>query len=366
MTPKVVRGYELQERIGEGGFCEVYRAYQPSVERQVAVKVVLPQHASHPEFIRRFEAEARIIARLEHPHIVPLYDYWRDPDTGDAYLVMRWLPGGNLYESLQRGPWAPEDAARLLDQIAGALDVAHRQEIVHRDIKPENILLDLDGNAYLSDFGIAKDLQRTTSMTAPDAVPGSLLYIAPEVVQGKTVTGQSDLYSLGVVMYELLTGVHPYSDSTPAALIAQLLYEPLPALRMRCHDLPAALEEVLQRAAAKDPSDRYPDVLALAQAFLKAAFRKAAFRKAAFRKAAFDEGTLGAPGPAAADTEIPVRPPAFLAPEAEGELVERPVFVARERELARLDEYLQMALDGQGRAVFVTGEAGSGKTSLLQ
>jgi adenylate cyclase len=344
--PRVVRGYELQERIGAGGFGEVYRAYQPAVGRQVAIKIILPQCANHPDFIRRFEAEARLIARLEHPHIVPLYDYWRDADTGGAYLAMRWLQGGNLYESLQRGPWAPEDAAQLLDQVAGALAVAHRQGIVHRDVKPENILLDADGNAYLSDFGIAKDLLRASRATAPDAVPGSLLYIAPEVAQGQAVTPQSDLYSLGVVMYEVLTGAHPFSDATPATLLVQLLNDPLPPLRAQRPDLPAVLEEVLRRATAKEPDDRYPDVLAFAEAFREAVF--------------------GTPRPAAADTEIPVQLPTFLVAEAEGELVERPVFVAREPELARLDEFLQMALSGQGRVAFVTGEAGSGKTSLLQ
>ena len=122
-TPAVqtIRGYELRERIGAGGFGEVYRAYQPSVERQVAIKVILPQYANHPDFVRRFETEAQLVARLEHPHIVPLYDYWREP--GGAYMVMRWLQGGNLYDALQRGPWSPGVAVQLLDQIAGALSV---------------------------------------------------------------------------------------------------------------------------------------------------------------------------------------------------------------------------------------------------
>src|SRR5690606_1633590 len=152
---RTLKAYELQEQIGTGGFGAVYRAYQPAVGREVAVKIILPDFANHPEFIRRFEAEAHLIARLEHLHIVPLYDYWRDPSG--AYLVMRYLRGGSLQDALQSGPCSLEAAALMLDQIAAAVTVAHRNGIIHRDLKPANILLDEDGNAYLSDFGIAQD-----------------------------------------------------------------------------------------------------------------------------------------------------------------------------------------------------------------
>ncbi|MCP4615135.1 MAG: serine/threonine protein kinase, partial [Bradyrhizobium sp.] len=245
-----------------------YRAYQPSVERQVAIKVILPEYANHPDFMRRFETEAQLVARLEHPHIVPLYDYWREPDG--AYLVMRWLQGGNLYDALQRGPWSPKAAAHLLDQVAGALDVAHRQGVVHRDVSPGNILLDQDGNAYLSDFGIAKDLLRAKLATDPDAVTGSLLYISPEQAQGQPITPQGDLFSLGIVMYEILTGEHPFPNLTPATVLVRLITEPLPPLRERRPDLPPALQDVIQRATAKDPAGRYPDALAFAAAFQEA------------------------------------------------------------------------------------------------
>src|SRR5260221_7537257 len=148
-----IKGYALRERVGAGDVGVVYRAHQPSVGRDVAVKVIFPAQANQLDFVRRFEIEAQLIARLEHPHIVPLYDYWRDP-VG-AFLVMRWLPG-SLRTALQRGPWSVQAAARLLEQIASALAVAHRAGIVHRGIKPDNILLDEDDNAYLADFGIAK------------------------------------------------------------------------------------------------------------------------------------------------------------------------------------------------------------------
>ncbi|MDT8306570.1 MAG: protein kinase, partial [Anaerolineae bacterium] len=148
------RGYELKERIGEGAYGAIYRAVQPAIQREVAVKVIRRKYSDDPEFIRRFETEAQTVARLEHPYIVPLYDYWRDPEG--AYLVMRYMRGGSLLSELRRGPWQPQRAAGMLEQIASALAIAHQAGIVHRDIKPGNILLDEAGNAYLADFGIAK------------------------------------------------------------------------------------------------------------------------------------------------------------------------------------------------------------------
>src|SRR5687768_7472332 len=158
LSKQIIKGYELREPLGTGGFGAVYKAFQPAVGREVAIKIILPALANQSEFIRRFEAEAQVIARLEHPSIVPLYDYWRDPQG--AYLVMRWLRGGSLSDLLKRGALDLETIARVLDQVSGALTLAHRNGIVHRDIKPGNILLDEDGNAYLADFGIAKDLQQ--------------------------------------------------------------------------------------------------------------------------------------------------------------------------------------------------------------
>lgn len=154
---RVIKGYEFKECVGAGGFGAVYRAFQPSVGREVAIKVILPQHANQPDFIRRFEIEAQTIARLENPHIVPLYDYWRDPEG--AFLVMRWLRG-NLRSAVQHGPWSVEATARLLDQLAAALTVAHREGIIHRDIKPDNISFIRVDMTCLSAHGILTTIKR--------------------------------------------------------------------------------------------------------------------------------------------------------------------------------------------------------------
>src|SRR5258706_2242332 len=268
LTNRVIKGYEFKVCIGAGGFGAVYRAYQPTVGREVAIKVILPQHANEADFIRRFEVEAQLVARLENPHIVPLYDYWREPNG--AFLVMRWLRG-NLRNALQRGPWSVEATSRLLEQVATALTVAHREGVIHRDIKPDNILLDEDDNAYLADFGIAKNLNvgiPEGNLTQEGAVVGSPAYITPEQIRGDVVTPRTDIYSLGVVLYELLVGEKPYADAnTPYELIAHHLNTSMPALHVRRPNLPAALNEVLQTATAKDPAQRYANALRFAAAF---------------------------------------------------------------------------------------------------
>jgi WD40 repeat protein/DNA-binding SARP family transcriptional activator len=225
-----LRGYRLLEKVGEGAFASVHRALQPQVGREVAVKVVRPILADDPDFIRRFEAEAQLVARLEHPHIVPLYDYWREP--GGAFLVMRYLRGGTLQHALERGPVPVERALAVVEDIAGALAHAHRQGVVHRDVKPANILLDDEGNAYLSDFGIARDASiaraHHRSREAGD-------WVSPEELRGEEPTARADVYSLGLVLFEMLSGA----------------------------DAGRSLHEVVRRATLEDPAGRYPDASAL-------------------------------------------------------------------------------------------------------
>ena len=259
-----IRSYELRQRIGAGGFGVVYRAFQPAVGRDVAIKVILPEHANQPDFVRRFEVEAQLIARLEHPHIVPLYDYWRDPQG--AYLVMRWLPT-NLHTALHGGAWTLEATARLLEQIAGALTMAHREGVIHRDIKPDNILLDEDENAYLADFGIAQDTNLARSGAEAVSI-SSPTYSTPEQIKGEAVTVRTDIYSLGFVIYEMLVNEKPYPDATtPEALMSRHLNTPLPLIGSRRPNLPAAIDEVLQTATAKNPEQRYANALRFAAAF---------------------------------------------------------------------------------------------------
>jgi DNA-binding CsgD family transcriptional regulator/energy-coupling factor transporter ATP-binding protein EcfA2 len=265
-----VKGYELTELIGEGGFGMVYRAYQESVNREVALKVVLPEHANHPEFIRRFETEAQLVARLEHMHIVPLYDFWRDPDG--AYLVMRYVRGGNLRNVLDDGAIDLERIGIILDQLASALAFVHRNQIVHRDIKPSNILFDEDGNVYLVDFGLAKLVEERVDISQADkTITGSPDYIAPEQVRGEQVSPQTDIYSLGIVIYEMLTGVHPFADVTPIVRISKHLIEPLPLIEGLPTDLAQGINEVIQKATSKEPSARFEDVHALASNYREAA-----------------------------------------------------------------------------------------------
>lgn len=209
LSGQVIRGYEILERVGAGGFGVVYRAFQLSVRREVAFKAILPQRAEREEFIRRFETEAHLVARLEHPHIVPLYDFWREPD-GNIYLVMRWLRGGSLRDLLRHGPLPFDTTARIADHIGEALAVAHQAGIIHRDLKPDNILFDERQNAYLTDFGIAKETFNPIHITTTGRVPITPAYAAPEHFAGQPVTPLTDIYSFGLTLFECLVGEHPF------------------------------------------------------------------------------------------------------------------------------------------------------------
>ncbi|HJZ46056.1 MAG TPA: protein kinase [Roseiflexaceae bacterium] len=376
-----VKGYELREQIGEGGYGLVYRAYQPLVGRDVAVKIILPQYANHPEFIRRFEWEAQLVARLEHPFIVPLYDYWRDPDG--AFLVMRWLRGGNLHDLLHNAPLPNQLLSRLIEQVGGALAAAHRRGVVHRDLKPANILLDEDGNAYLADFGIAKDLGTQASPYQTDAstVVGSPAYISPEQVRAEPITVQTDIYSLGVMLYEILTGQLPFQAPTPIALMFKHVNEPMPPVRASRPDLSDAVNAVIQKATAKRPSERYADVPSLIRALRQAlalgpattrrltdalpdeSERSGTSTSATSTRSSYDTGVLYLPTPLAELDERAIENPykglrAFQEADAAD-------FFGRQQLtqllLARLQESGPFA-----RFLAVVGPSGSGKSSVVR
>ncbi len=335
-----LRGYRLLEQVGEGAFGAVYRAFQPQVGREVAVKVIHPELANNPEFIRRFEAEAQFVARLEHPHIVPLYDYWRQPDG--AHLVMRFLRGGSLRDALAPGPPDPELIAGTVDQITQALAAAHRQGVVHRDVKPANVLFDEEGNAYLSDFGIAKDVAAAETSGVEGTPSGLAYYVSPEEVRGEALTPRTDIYSLGLVIYEMLAGQHPFADSQPEAVLKKHLVEPVPSLRTVRPELPATVDEVIERATAKDPADRYPDAPALASAL----------------RAALEEAPVGVPAPAVE----PRNPYKGLRPFIEADAAD---FFGRDALTERLVALMAEGGDAS-RLLAVVGPSGSGKSSLVR
>jgi len=265
LTGTTLGPYELKGVIGRGGMATVYRAYQPSMERDVALKVLAPELASEPEFVDRFEREARIVAQLQHPNILAVYDFGREGDF--AYLVMKLLSGGTLSQALRGGPLPAERVTRWTRQIASALDYAHRRGIVHRDLKPSNVLLDEQGSAALTDFGIAKMIggPAVTGLTAPNAVMGTPSYMAPEQWRSEPVDGRTDIYALGIIIFQMLLGQTPFASETPHGLMYQHLDRTPPSAHERNPQLSPAVDRVLRRALAKRPEDRYPTAGELAK-----------------------------------------------------------------------------------------------------
>ena len=218
MEPEKIGRYEIKAELGRGGMATVYQAYDPRFEREVAIKV-LPREMLHdPQFRTRFEREAKTIAMLEHPSIVPVYDFGEE--DGQPYFVMRYMTGGSLSDRLKRGPVPVAEAASLFQRLAPALDEAHIKGIVHRDLKPGNILFDQYGDPYISDFGIAKLAQSQTNVTG-SAIVGTPAYMSPEQAQGETIDGRSDIYGMGVILFEMLSGRQPYQGDTPMSVVVK-------------------------------------------------------------------------------------------------------------------------------------------------
>jgi ligand-binding sensor domain-containing protein/tRNA A-37 threonylcarbamoyl transferase component Bud32 len=247
--------YRIISQIGQGGMATVYKAYHAAMDRYVAVKVLPRQLAESVEFIGRFQQEARTIANLEHPHILPVHDYGEH--EGTTYLVMRFLDAGTLKDRLAQGPLALGEIDRLFTQLAEALDYAHSRGIVHRDLKPSNVLLDARGALFLTDFGIAKLLESNIQFTSTGAMIGTPAYMSPEQAQGQKVDQRSDIYSLGIILYEMVTGRVPYEAETPLAVVLKHLNDPLPLPSSVKPDLAPAIERVLLKALAKNPDDRF-------------------------------------------------------------------------------------------------------------
>lgn len=267
MLPRFIGRYEIKSELGRGGMAMVYFAYDPRFKRDVAVKVLPREFLHDSDFRARFEREAEIIASLEHPAIVPVYDFGEE--EGQPYIVMRFMQNGSLADRLARGTLAPPEAARILDRLAAALDEAHRQGIVHRDLKPANILFDRLGEPHISDFGIAKIAQSTKTLTG-SAVIGTPGYISPEQARGEhNIDGRSDVYALGCLLFQMLTGKQPYEGDL-VALIYKHVNEPMPSLLGFIPDLPPDCDTVIARATAKDRNERYQRAGELAREFRQA------------------------------------------------------------------------------------------------
>jgi serine/threonine protein kinase len=273
LSPNTQLGpYKIINQIGEGGMATVYKAYHAVMDRYVAVKVLPGHYTKSPESLARFQQEARLIANLEHPHILPVYDFGES--NGITYFVMRLLESGDLKAKLESGPLTLFVIDRLFSQLADALGHAHACGIIHRDLKPSNVLLDSRGDVFLTDFGIAKLIEGAAQFTATGAITGTPAYMSPEQAQGEKLDTRSDVYALGIVLYEMVTGRVPFDAETPLAVLLKQLQATLPLPSEVKPDVPPAVERVLLKALAKNREDRY----ASCQDFLngwKAALREA-------------------------------------------------------------------------------------------
>lgn len=256
MQPEKIGRYEIRSELGRGGMATVYRGWDTLFEREVAVKV-LPRELLHadPQFKLRFEREAKIIASLEHPSIVPVYDVGED--DGQPYFVMRYMSGGSLSERIKAKVMTVEEAVKILAQLAPGMDEAHSKGIVHRDLKPSNILFDNKGVPYISDFGIAKLSQAQSGNMTGSAIIGTPAYMAPEQAQGTGVDGRTDIYAVGIILFEMLTGKQPYEADTPMAVAFKHITDPVPNILLSNPDLPEDVEDIIQMAMAKDKEERF-------------------------------------------------------------------------------------------------------------
>jgi tRNA A-37 threonylcarbamoyl transferase component Bud32 len=265
-----VKGFRIEALIGRGGMGQVYRAKQLNLDRKVALKVLAPELAADHRFRHRFLRESRIAAGIDHPNVIPIYE--AGEDDGVLYLAMRYVEGFDLATLLEReGRLDPTRTMAIMSQVADALDVAHARGLVHRDVKPANVLLAPAApgsveHCYLCDFGLIKEMDAETALTATDQFVGTVPYVAPEQIEGRTIDGRTDVYSLGCVIFQCLTGSVPYEGKTDVEVVFAHLRDPPPLVSSRVLGLPAALDGILARAMAKAKEDRYPTCSALVAA----------------------------------------------------------------------------------------------------
>jgi serine/threonine-protein kinase len=268
LSGKQLGPYRIVSLLGEGGMAAVYKAYHATMDRFVALKILSKHAAGDPQFAARFQQEARVLAQLQHPHVLPVYDFGEA--DGYAYLAMPFIESGTLVGLMKSRPLPLSQVRRIVTQIGDALDYAHSHGLVHRDVKPSNVLLDSRGNCLLTDFGIAKIIQSSLRLTPTDGLIGTPAYMSPEQGLGDTLDQRSDIYSLGIILYELATGRPPYEAETPMAVVIKHIHDPLPSPRTLNPELPLGLEQVILRALAKKREERFATAGELVQA-LKAA-----------------------------------------------------------------------------------------------
>lgn len=260
--------YEIVQFVGRGGMATVYKGYDRDLNRYCAIKVLPPHPGRDPSYIRRFRQEALAIARLQHPHILALYDSGSEDDI--FYLVTPYVEGGSLAELIRRGRLPVVRVEQILNEVASALDYAHRKGVIHRDIKPGNVLMDGEGNTLLADFGIARLQEVNATATRTGNIMGTPTYMSPEQSKGKGGDARTDIYSLGVVIYEILTGRPPYISDTPLDIIHQHVARAIPSITKARSDLPPAMDGVMDRALAKEPEHRFQTALEFSEAFMRA------------------------------------------------------------------------------------------------
>ena len=273
MSPEKVGRYKIKSELGRGGMATVYRAFDPISNREVAIKVLPPEMLHNLVTRARFKRELKLIASLEHPAIVPVYDVGGE-DNHQPYFVMRYMSGGSLSEMIRKERFSLRDAALIIERLASALDHAHSKGIIHRDIKPDNVLFDASNNPYLSDFGVAKLTEAAVSATDASAneAMGTAAYLSPEQARGEDVDSRADIYGLGAILYEMLTGEPPYQGNTVIGVALQHVNDPVPNVLKIRSDLPGEVDVIIKTAMAKNRDARYATALELARELNKVAF----------------------------------------------------------------------------------------------